>query len=299
MKPFLKWAGGKTQLLPEIKKRLPDKFNKYIEPFVGGGAVLFYLINDRDINEVYINDINKELINCYDCVINHTDALIMQLWALQSVYNHMEPNEQEEIYYKIRTVFNNDGDSYFLKPSLSPIITEMNVNNYKVHRAAKFIFLNKTCFNGLWRVNKNNEFNVPWNKKNKTLLYEKDNLFEISEKLKNTTLFSYDYSKLIDYVDGNTFIYLDPPYKPLNKTSSFNLYNKDNFTDDEQIRLKEFCDEVTKRGGKFMLSNSATDDNFFEELYKDYKIEYIDARRQINSKGDKRGKIKEILITNY
>ena len=186
-----------------------------------------------------------------------------------------------------------------MKPTLSPIITETNEINYKVSRAAKFIFLNKTCFNGLWRVNKNGGFNVPWNKKDKTSLFEKDNLFEINEKLKNITLFSDDYSKLIEYVDENTFIYLDPPYKPLNKTSSFNSYNKENFNDEEQIRLKEFCDEINKRGGKFMLSNSSTNDNFFEDLYRDYNIEYIEAKRQINCKGDKRGKIKEILIKNY
>ena len=257
------------------------------------------MTNNKNINEIYINDINKDLINCYDCVINYTDALIMQLRTFQSLFNYMQSNEQEELYYKIRESFNNDEDSYFLKPTLSPIITETNEINYKVSRAAKFIFLNKTCFNGLWRVNKNGGFNVPWNKKDKTSLFEKDNLFEINEKLKNITLFSDDYSKLIEYVDENTFIYLDPPYKPLNKTSSFNSYNKENFNDEEQIRLKEFCDEINKRGGKFMLSNSSTNDNFFEDLYRDYNIEYIEAKRQINCKGDKRGKIKEILIKNY
>lgn len=299
MKPFVKWAGGKTQLLPEIEKRLPKSFDTYIEPFVGGGAVLIHLLqNHSNIENVFINDLNKDLILCYETIKNYPHDLLKSLLFTQTFYNDIFNTREEKIkmYYATRNTFNFNNDEPFM---LSPLAQEIALKHYNASRATQFIFLNKTCFNGLYRVNKKGEFNVPWNKKDKINLYDKENIFGLSELFKNINISCDDYSKTLDNVTENTFIYIDPPYKPISKTSSFNSYNKDNFNDDEQIRLKEFCDEITKRGGKFMLSNSATEDNFFEDLYKDYKIEYIDAKRQINSKGDKRGKIKEILITNY
>lgn len=298
LKPFVKWVGGKTQLLPEIEKRLPNSFDTYIEPFIGGGSVLIHLLQNRnDIKTCYINDLNKDLIYCYESIAKYSYEIITAMHLPQTLYNNfLSDEERKDMYLSVRNGFNLNNDEPFM---LLPEAQEMSMINYKTSRAAQFIFLNKTCFNGLYRVNKNGEFNVPWNKKEKITLYDKENIYGLSELFKNVNMFCGDYSEMIKYVDDKTFVYLDPPYKPVSKTSSFNSYNKDNFNDDEQLRLKLFCDEINKRGGKFMLSNSYTDDNFFEDLYKDYKIEYIKAKRMINSKGNKRGEINEILITNY
>ncbi len=291
LKPFVKWVGGKSQLIEQIEKMLPTDsekvLTKYAEPMVGGGALFFSLLSKYDFEELYISDINAELINAYQAVKNDVDNLIAKLSEMQMLFLPMDENGRKYFYYNIREKFN------------STILTAETATE----KATQFIFLNKTCFNGLYRVNRKGQFNVPMGAYKNPTICDEENLRNIHEALQNVTIVCGDYSLSKSFIDQDTFVYLDPPYRPISETSAFTSYNSDVFDDDEQIRLARFIDEINASGAKIVLSNSDPknvneEDNFFDDLYKNYKINRVEASRAINSKGDKRGKINELLICN-
>ena len=291
-RPFLKWAGGKTQLIEEIKNNLPEIVFRepftYIEPFVGSGAVLFWLVNHfPNMKKAVINDINKELIDTYDTITNSPKELISVLEDLQNKYYALENNEEakKNFYYEKRTLFNSK-------------------NEEKLIQSALFIFLNRTCFNGLYRVNRKNEFNVPIGSYKRPLICDKENILAVSLALQKVEIVCGDFERTINYTENNTLFYFDPPYKPLSETSSFNAYAKDNFDDKEQIRLRDFCNKLNELNYYWILSNSdvkGKDENnhFFDELYADFEIKRVLAKRSINANPEKRGVLNELLITNY
>lgn len=291
-KPFLKWAGGKGQLLDEIRKYYPfsnEKINKYAEPFIGGGAILFDILNRYDLESVYISDINADLVNTYNIVKNNVELLIDGLLKKQDEYLPLSEEERKNYYLTVRSRFNE--------------IKVLKDDNYNIEKAILMIFLNRTCFNGLYRVNKKGEFNVPIGSyKNPTICDEK-NLRAVSRKLKKVIIECEDYKKVAGFADRNTFIYFDPPYRPLTETSSFTSYTEDDFNDDKQLQLAEFVKSLSDKGVSVLVSNSDPkntnpDDNFFDDAYSSLEILRIEASRMINSKGKKRGKIKELIITN-
>ena len=290
-KPFLKWAGGKTQLISEIEKNLPHfaikrKFT-YVEPFVGSGAVLFWVLSEfAHMEKAVINDINEDLINTYKTIQSMPKELISVLENLQGEYHSLEnsTDKKSEYYYKKRTLFNNRKQG-------------------QIEHSALFIFLNRTCFNGLYRVNRKNEFNVPMGSYKKPTICDKSNILAVSKALQKVELLCGDFEQTVNYTSSNTFFYFDPPYKPLSETSSFNSYAKDEFNDEEQIRLKNFCDKLDSLGHSWILSNSDVkgknpDDNFFDDLYSDYWIDRVWASRSVNANPEKRGKLTELLINN-
>lgn len=291
-KPFLKWAGGKTQLITEIEKSLPfeitnNKFT-YIEPFVGSGAVLFWMLsNFPKLEKAVINDINEDLINTYKTIASKSKELISILQQLQNEFHSLEnkPEEKKEYYYQKRELYNTRKEE-------------------KSGQAALFIFLNRTCFNGLYRVNRKNEYNVPMGSYKKPTICDDKNILAVSNALQKVEILCGDYEKTLNEATTNSFFYFDPPYKPLSNTSSFNSYAKDEFNDEEQIRLRNFCSKLEKLGHKWMLSNSDvkgkdTNDNFFDEIYSEFSISRVRARRSINANPEKRGELNELLITNY
>lgn len=291
LKPFVKWVGGKSQLVEQIEKMLPTDGEKvlikYAEPMVGGGALFFSILSKYDFEELYISDINAELINAYQAVKNDVDNLIAKLNEMQMLFLPMDENGRKYFYYTVRERFN------------STTLTEETATE----KAAQFIFLNKTCFNGLYRVNRKGQFNVPMGAYKNPTICDDENLRNIHEALQNVTIVCGDYTLSKSFIDKNTFVYLDPPYRPISETSGFTAYNSDAFDDEEQIRLSKFIDEINRSDAKIVLSNSDPknvneDDNFFDDLYKNYKINRVEASRAINSKGDKRGKINELLICN-
>ena len=294
VKPFIKWAGGKGQLLKEIKKIYPfenKKIDKYAEPFIGGGAVLFDILTNYDIKKAYISDVNKELINIYKVIQNKAEDLITFLKKFEEDYLPLENEERKEYYIQKREEYNNWKKRY-------------NAENIEEMGAALFIFLNKTCFNGLYRVNKKGEFNVPMGAYKKPLICDEENLRNISILLKNVEIICADYTKSENFIDENTLVYFDPPYRPLTETASFTSYTEFSFNDEEQIRLAEFIKTLNSKNIKVILSNSDPknvnqDDNFFDDLYKGFNIRRIRASRMINSKGSSRGKITELLINNF
>ena len=291
-KPFLKWAGGKTQLINDIEKSLPNsimtsKFT-YIEPFVGSGAILFWMLNNfPKLEKAVINDINEDLINTYKIIATKPKELISILQTFQNEYHSLE-NEQDkkkEYYYEKREIYN-------LRK------TDKSV------QAALFIFLNRSCFNGLYRVNKSNGYNVPMGSYKKPTICDKNNILAVSNALQKVEILCGDYEATLKEATSNSFFYFDPPYKPLSNTSSFNSYAKDEFNDEEQIRLRNFCSQLEKKGHKWMLSNSDVkgkdiNDNFFDEIYSEFSIARVKARRSINANPEKRGELNELLITNY
>lgn len=291
LKPFVKWVGGKSQLVEQIEKMLPTDgekvLTKYAEPMVGGGALFFSILSKYDFEELYISDINAELINAYQVVKNDVNNLIAKLNEMQMLFLPMDENGRKYFYYTVRERFN------------STTLTEETATE----KAAQFIFLNKTCFNGLYRVNRKGQFNVPMGAYKNPTICDDENLRNIHEALQNVTIVCGDYTLSKSFIDKNTFVYLDPPYRPISETSGFTSYNSDVFDDNEQIRLSKFIDEINLSGAKIVLSNSDPknvneEDNFFDDLYKNYKINRVEASRAINSKGDKRGKINELLICN-
>ncbi len=292
IKPFLKWAGGKSQLIKEIAEYYPFStgVTKYAEPFVGGGAVLFDILDKYDLKEIYISDINKELINAYEVVKNNVDELINQLTEMQNTYIVMGEECRRKYYLAKRERFN----------SLKLKVNEIG----NAEKAALMIFLNKTCFNGLYRVNKKGLFNVPIGSYKKPLICDEVNLLAVSEKLRKVDIVHGSYETASDFIDCNTFVYCDPPYRPITDTSSFTAYTENCFNDEEQIKLAGFVDLMDKRGAKIVVSNSDPknydqEDNFFETLYKNYKIKRVEASRMINCKGTARSKIGELIISNF
>lgn len=291
--PFVKWAGGKGQLLEVLKANLPDgmgtTITKYAEPFVGGGALLFALLAEYTFEEVYINDNNKELINTYSVIKDSCEELIQMLADMQSKYNACADNEEKQAYY------------YEQRDRYNTLILDEDT---RIEKAALFIFINRTCFNGLYRVNRQGRYNVPFGKHSNPTICDTENLIKISEVLQNVTMRSCDYHDVLSFADGNTFVYIDPPYRPLNATSGFTSYTEEQFNDQNQIDLAELYKELSARGARVMLSNSDPhnvdeNDDFFDDLYADFTILRVDASRIINSKASSRGKIKELLIKNY
>lgn len=294
VKPFIKWAGGKTQLLPDIRKKYPANLGvtitKYCEPFIGGGAILFDITSNYEIEEILINDINPELINTYIQIKTNLDQLLNLLDIMQNEFWILETDQRKEYYYTKRERFN------FLK-----ITCDKNVNTEK---AALFIFLNKTCFNGLFRVNKQGLFNVPIGSYKKPLICDTTNLTAINKILQNVNIKCGDYKECIDFIDENTFVYIDPPYRPLTETASFTSYSETEFNDTEQINLSNFVDNITTKNAKVVLSNSdpknSNDtDTFFDDLYCKYEISRVYAKRMINCNGENRGNVTELLISNF
>lgn len=290
-KPFLKWAGGKTQLIGEIEKSLPRELVKskftYIEPFVGSGAILFWILNNfPNLEKAVINDINEDLINTYRTIASNPQELISILEILQNEFHALEGNEDDKklYYYQKRDLYNTRRAD-------------------KCEQAALFIFLNRTCFNGLYRVNRSNLYNVPMGGYKKPTICDKENILAVSNVLQKVEILCGDFEETLYHTNENTLFYFDPPYKPLNETSNFNSYAKDEFNDTEQIRLKDFCAKLDILNHHWVLSNSDSKDkngkdDFFDDLYSDFLIKRVDAKRSINSKADKRGTLKELLITN-
>ena len=293
VKPFLKWAGGKGQLLKEIESYYPfdnGVITKYAEPFVGGGAVLFDILSKYNLSEIYISDINTELINTYVIIREHIKELLEFLNKYQNEYVPLETGNRKSYYISKREKFND------LK------INGSEVEN--IEKAALMIFLNKTCFNGLYRVNKKGLFNVPMGAYKNPLICDEKNLRTVSEKLQNVRIICGDYRKSAEFIDKHTFVYFDPPYRPLTETASFTAYTENLFNDEAQIQLAEFVKCMHKKGAKIVVSNSDpkntnTDDDFFDNIYSAHTIKRVEATRMINCNGKSRGKIKELLISNF
>ena len=292
LKPFIKWAGGKGQLIDTIKKQYPkglgNTIRKYAEPFVGGGAVLFDILNKYELDEVYISDTNAELINSYQVLRDNVDALIIRLSKYQDEYIPLNDDFRKEYYYEKRTRFND--------------LKCQDVLDAEI--ASLFIFLNRTCFNGLYRVNSKGEYNVPIGSYKAPLICDEDKLRHVSEALSNITIVCGDYHKSNDFIDSNTFVYFDPPYRPLNATSSFTAYTENTFDDNSQSELADYIHQVSDRGAYVVASNSDpknTDpnDDFFDALYSKMKIMRISASRIINSNPGSRGEISELLVCSY
>ena len=294
VKPFIKWAGGKGSLIPQLRNFYPDELNegtitKYIEPFVGGGAVLIDILQKYNMKEVYAFDINIDLINCYNIIKNNVEELIKELDIKEKEFKKLKDEDRKTYFYNIRKEYN----SY-----------KISENELSIKRAVEFIFLNRTCFNGLYRVNKNGEFNVPCGKYKNPKICDEANLRNLSKLIKNVIFKVSDYKECKMYVDNNTFVYFDPPYRPLSKTSGFTSYTKSDFNDENQKELAIYFKILDKMGAKLMLSNSNPKninkkDNFFEEIYEGFRINKVLAKRMINSNAKARGEISELLITNY
>jgi DNA adenine methylase len=270
--PFLKWVGGKRQIMPSIVEALPKniKNHTYIEPFVGGGAVLFHLQPSKAL----INDFNSELINVYEVIKWHVDELILDL---------KRHKNESEYFYEIRGLDR----------------TKEYEDLSKVEKASRIIFLNKTCFNGLYRVNSAGEFNAPFGRYKNPNIVNEPTLKAVSKYLNGNEIqiFNLDYSEILALANKNSFIYLDPPYHPISENSNFTGYVQGGWDEEDQIRLREACDDLTKRGIKFLQSNSSA--SLIKDQYQNYSVQTIKANRAINSDGGNRGEVEEVLIRNY
>jgi DNA adenine methylase len=267
-KPFIKWAGGKSQLLSELVKRIPADYASYFEPFLGGGALFFYLQPKKAI----LTDINQDLMNCYQVIQNNVEPLIQDL---------RKHRYEEEYYYLTRRIDR--------LPEYSSWTS--------IERASRFIFLNKTCYNGLYRVNSKGQYNVPFGRYTNPKIVDAENLRACSQVLQDATLISDSFLGIEGQITADDFVYFDPPYIPLNTTSNFTSYSKGGFDTSMQIALRDLCERLNSRGVRFMVSNSSAP--LVRELYQNFKIDFVNASRAINSSGAKRGKIKEVIITNY
>lgn len=290
-KPFLKWAGGKSQLINTFDELLPQELKNgaidtYIEPFVGGGAMLFHILQKYDIKRAYINDINKELINCYRCLKANVSEVIYHLKFLEKDY--LQSEDRTKYFYKVRNRYN-----------------EIHLNGHlDYEKCADFIFLNKTCFNGLYRVNKEGKFNVPHGKYKNPLICDENNLIMCSKILQKVEITFGNYEQVLNKANEKTFIYFDPPYRPLIENASFTSYDKSGFNDDDQIKLAKNYKLLNEKKCVLMLSNSDPkntnkEDNFFDNLYKEFYIKRVYAKRMINCQASKRGNITEIVVMNY
>ena len=288
-KPFVKWAGGKSQLLAEIRANYPQRMERYCEPFVGGGAVLFDVLQTFHPEQVLINDINAELMSTYAHIRDNVESLIALLSALQARYRSQGTDENKAFFYEQRGRYNQ--------------IKLNGSESESLEKAALFIFLNKTCFNGLYRVNSKGLFNVPFNSAKNPLLCDAENLRECARLLQNIEMTAGDYAQCEPFIDDKTFVYIDPPYRPLTQTAAFTSYSEGGFSDKEQIALGDFITRISGRGAKVLASNSDpknTDvsDTFFDDLYAAFRIERVSAARMINADAKKRGAISELLISN-
>ncbi len=291
-KPFIKWVGGKGQLIEQLEALLPADFSErenvtYIEPFVGGGAMLFYMLQTYpNIKSAVINDINPDLTLCYQVVRDYPTELIKSLNVIQSDYYALQTEEERKAFFlQQRERFNSK--------SLN-----------EIDNTTLFFFLNRTCFNGLYRVNKSGKFNVPFGKYTTPTICDSATICADSKLLQKVDIMTGDFEQTFAKIKGNTFFYFDPPYRPLSNTSSFNDYTKEDFNDNAQFRLKLFCDRLSENGVNFMLSNSDClgkngTDRFFDDLFIDYSIERVWASRNVNAIASKRGKLTEIVVDNY
>lgn len=289
-RPFIKWVGGKTQLLTEIRKLLPRDFASrqhvtYVEPFVGGGAVMFWILQAYpNIERAVINDINQELICTYHVIKENVEDLITELAYIQDEYIPMDAEDRKAYFMEKRARFNTK--------AISPIET-----------AALFIFLNRTCFNGLYRVNSKGEFNVPHGKYANPRICDMTNLRASSKVLQKVDILCGDFAETGRFASPDTLFYFDPPYKPITETSSFTSYAKDGFDDCEQLRLRDFCNQINKKNALFVASNSDPKDvnpeeDFFDTIYQKFFIKRVSAARMINSDASGRGVISELMISN-
>ncbi|MGK0390699.1 MAG: DNA adenine methylase [Maribacter sp.] len=268
--PFLKWVGGKRQLMPTIQGYVPKNISTYYEPFIGGGAVLFHLQPKKAV----INDFNEELTNVYQVIKENPNELIEDL---------KKHKNESDYFYEVRAWDRNENYQ----------------NLSKIERASRIIYLNKTCFNGLYRVNNSGEFNSPFGSYKNPNIVNDRTIIAVSNYLNNNDIkiLNGDFEDTLKGIRKGAFVYFDPPYDPLSKSSNFTGYVKGGFNDDAQIRLRDLCNKLNKKGIKFLLSNSATP--FIEDLYSNYNINYVKANRSINSNAKKRGEITEVLIKNY
>jgi len=289
-KPFIKWVGGKTQLIESIEKTLPENFARlndvtYIEPFVGGGAVLFWILQQYpNISSAIINDINPDLTTAYKAIKENPAELVKCLQIIQDEYLALDEDKRRDYYLIKRERFNTKAlDS--------------------IENSALFIFLNRTCFNGLYRVNSKGLFNVPFGRYVNPKICDEQTIFADNELLQRVEILTGDFEETLKYSTNNSLFYFDPPYKPLSDTSSFNSYSKEDFDDFEQLRLSNFCKEVDRLGHAFILSNSDVkgknpNDDFFDDLYRQFTIKRVYATRMVNANAEKRGKLTELLISN-
>lgn len=270
--PFLKWAGGKRQLMPEIRKMLPNGVTNhpYYEPFIGGGALFFELLPKRAV----INDYNEELINVYTVIRDNPSALIEDLKRHKNT---------AEYFYKIRAI------------DRQPIFSNLT----RIERASRIIYLNKTCYNGLYRVNNAGEFNSPFGRYKSPNIVNEPVIKAVSKYLNSSQIqiSSCDYALILKDIPTDSFVYLDPPYHPISESSSFTGYAQGGWDEGDQLRLRDVCNRLRDNGIKFLLSNSASD--FIREIYSDYNIHIVQAKRSVNSNSSRRGQVDEFLIRNY
>lgn len=298
-KPFLKWAGGKTQLLEQLDKIFPQELlngslKRYIEPFIGSGAVFLHIAQFYKVDDFFISDINPELVLAYKTIQKEVEDLIEILLNIQTNYLSLDENERNKYFYQTRSTFNS-------------LRKQINFHLYSkdwIERTAQIIFLNRTCFNGLFRVNSQGEFNVPVGRYKNPTICDQENLRAVSQILQKTQIHQGDFTECKKFVNKQTLVYFDPPYRPISKTASFTSYSQYSFNDCDQLRLRDFFRLLDRQGGKLILSNSdpkneEADDNFFDYAYEGYRIKRVKAARNINSKASKRGEIDELVIMNY
>lgn len=299
-KPFLKWAGGKGQLISQFQEYYPKelysrKIDKYIEPFIGGGAIFFDIMQNFKIKSAYISDVNKDLILTYKVIQQKPEILCEFLEQYQKNYNNTIQDDRNNLFLSIRKHFNKQRFE----------INYKQLSDNWIPRVAQLIFLNKTCFNGLYRLNSKGEFNVPYGKYPNPTILDSENIFAVSKLLQNVEIRNANYRECFNEVTSSSYVYFDPPYKPISKTASFTTYSGTEFTDKQQIDLANFYRKLDiEKQAKLMLSNSDPknenpSDNFFETVFKEYNLHRVNASRAINCNGKKRGKIKELVITNY
>ena len=298
-RPFLKWAGGKGQLLEKFQELYPKqlkqkKIKTFYEPFLGSGAVFFDIAQHYDIESAYLYDINDELILTYKAIQRDVTKLLDFLYRYQKKYIKLDKKQRQEFFYDQRTNYN---------------LQRFNIDYDKYSeqwfpRAAQLIFLNKTCFNGLYRVNSKGEFNSPAGDYDNPTICDEQNLLAVHQVLQIAEIKKADFKEIVTDLKAKSFVYFDPPYRPISKTASFNTYSKHHFADNQQVQLAELFKQLDKKGTQVMLSNSDPknndpSDNFFDDIYSDYYITRVPARRIINSDPTKRGTINEIVVTNY
>ncbi|MCS6959716.1 MAG: DNA adenine methylase [Pseudanabaenaceae cyanobacterium SKYGB_i_bin29] len=302
-KPFIKWAGGKTQLLDQFVNYYPrelkeGKIRNYIEPFLGSGAVFLHIVQQYQIESAYLFDVNRDLILTYLVIQQRPEDLLTVLEQYQKNYEGTPLEKRRELFLAVRQEFNRN------RTLMSPPYHKVPSDNW-IARAAQFIFLNKTCYNGLFRLNSKGEFNVPYGRYDKPRICDPTNIYAVARALRKAEIHYGIYSDCFNLVTADSFVYFDPPYRPISQTANFTTYTGTEFTDKEQLELAKFFRKLDQtKGAKLMLSNSDPknenpQDNFFEEVFCGYNIFRVHAARAVNSKSTKRGKIHELLITNY
>jgi DNA adenine methylase len=290
IKYLVRWVGGKNRLIPEIDKRIPKNINAqydtYVEPFVGGGSVMFHILNNYNFKKIYVNDKNKELINLYLSIKNFPKEMVDKIEKLDLKYLSLDVSKKKEMYHLIRKNYNR---------------IKLKDEKINIEKANLLMFLMRMCFNGVYRVNKKGEFNTSIGSflTRSFRKITKEEIFAISEQLENVNFFSEDFSELENLISNKTFFYLDPPYLPETDKQEHIRYTPDGFSIDEQKRLKEFIDKINLKGGKFILSNSDTENGFFYDLYKEYVIDKVKIKRLISGKNEFRKEITELMIKNF